>query len=119
MIHEESMLKVADNSGARVVKCIRVLGGGRYAGVGDIIRVSLREVLPKSTLEKGQVKYAVVVRTKNAIRRSDGSAIRFDGNAVVILNDQKQPVGTRVFGPVTRELRSDFMKIVSLAEEVI
>ena len=118
MIQEETKLKVADNSGARLVKCIRVLGGKRVAAVGDIIRVSLREVLPKSSLKKGSVSFAVVVRTANAIRRQDGSAIRFDENAVVMLNEQKQPVGTRVFGPVTRELRAGFMKVVSMAEEV-
>lgn len=121
MIQTETITKVADNSGAKRVKCIKVLGGSkrRYAGVGDVIRVSVQEAAPRSKVKKGDVLYAVVVRTKQAIRRTDGSAIRFDDNAVVLLNNNKQPIGTRVFGPVVRELRAAFMKIVSLALEVL
>ena len=122
MIQTESVLKVADNSGAKVVKCIKVLGGSkrRTANVGDIIKVSIKVASPGGKVKKGDTSFAVIVRTCKGLRRSDGSAIRFDDNAVAILNAQKQPIGTRVFGPVARELRrGDFMKIVSLAEEVL
>lgn len=122
MIQEESNLIVADNSGAKKVRCIRVLGGHekRYAGVGDIIVVSVKAALPNGAVKKGDVAKAVVVRTKKEIRRKDGSFIRFDENAAVILNNQGEPRGTRIFGPVARELREkSFMKIVSLAPEVI
>lgn len=122
MIQMQTCLDVADNSGARQVMCIKVLGGShrRYAGVGDIIKVSIRDAIPRGRVKKGEVYNAVVVRTKKGVRRSDGSVIRFDGNAAVILNNQHQPIGTRIFGPVTRELRSEkFMKIISLAPEVI
>lgn len=122
MIQTQTILEVADNSGAKRVMCIKVLGGSkrRYAGVGDVIKVSIKEAAPRGRVKKGEVMFAVVVRTAKAIRRADGSSIRFDSNAVVLLNAQKQPVGTRVFGPVTRELRTEkFMKIVSLAEEVL
>ena len=121
MIIPQSRLTVADNSGAKVVQCIKVLGGSkrRYAGVGDIIRVAIKEAMPQGRVKKGDVCFAVIVRTKNAIRRNDGSTIRFDTNSVVILNNQKQPVGTRIFGPVTRELRPGFSKIISLAQEVL
>ncbi len=118
----QSNLSVADNSGARRVQCIKVLGGSkrRYAGVGDIIKVSVKEAIPNSRVKKGDVYQAVVVRTKHGVRRSDGSLIRFDSNAAVLLNAQFQPVGTRIFGPVTRELRSErFMRIISLAPEVL
>lgn len=118
----QSNLSVADNSGARRVQCIKVLGGSkrRYAGVGDIIKVSVKEAIPNSRVKKGDVYQAVVVRTKHGVRRSDGSLIRFDSNAAVLLNAQSQPVGTRIFGPVTRELRSErFMRIISLAPEVL
>lgn len=122
MIQMQSRLDVADNSGARRVQCIKVLGGShrRYARVGDIIKVSVKEAIPRGKVKKGDVMNAVVVRTSKAIRRSDGSAIRFDNNAAVMLNANLQPVGTRIFGPVTRELRTEkFMKIVSLAPEVL
>ncbi len=122
MIQMQTKLSVADNSGARTVTCIKVLGGSRrrYAGVGDIIKVSINEAIPRGKVKKGEVKRAVVVRTKKGIRRKDGAVIRFDGNAAVLLNENDQPLGTRIFGPVTRELRSErFMKIVSLAPEVI
>jgi len=122
VIQMQSLLDVADNSGARRLQCIKVLGGShrRYAGIGDIIKVSIKEALPRSKIKKGEVYQAVVVRTRKGVRRSDGSIIRFDGNAAVLLNNQKQPVGTRIFGPVTRELRSErFMRIVSLAPEVL
>jgi len=122
MIQMQTNLEVADNSGARRVQCIKVLGGSkrRYAGVGDIIKVSVKEAIPRSKVKKGEVYKAVVVRTKKGVRRADGSLIRFDGNAAVLLNNQNQPIGTRIFGPVTRELRSEnFMKIVSLAPEVL
>jgi len=122
MIQELTYLNVADNSGAKTVMCIRVLGGSkkRYAKVGDIIKVSIKEATPKGKVNKGDVADAVVVRTKSKIRRNDGSAIRFDENAAVLINPQKQPIGTRVFGPVSRELRTEaFMKIVSLAQEVL
>lgn len=122
MIQSESMLDIADNSGARRVMCIKVLGGShrRYAGVGDLIKVTVKEAMPRGKVKKGQVMDAVVVRTRKGVRRPDGSLIKFDGNAAVLLNAQKQPIGTRIFGPVTRELRSEqFMKIVSLAPEVL
>ena len=122
MIQMQSNLSVADNSGARRVQCIKVLGGSkrRYAGVGDIIKVSITEAIPNSRVKKGDVYQAVVVRTKHGVRRTDGSRIRFDSNAAVLLNAQFQPVGTRIFGPVTRELRSErFMRIISLAPEVL
>ena len=122
MIQMQSILEVADNSGARKVMCIKVLGGSkrRYAGIGDIIKVSVKEALPNSRVKKGGVYDAVIVRTKKGVRRRDGSLIRFDSNAAVILNANRQPMGTRIFGPVTRELRGDnFMKIVSLAPEVL
>ena len=116
------MLDVADNSGARRVQCIKVLGGSkrRYAGVGDIIKITIKEAIPNSRVRKGELFNAVVVRTRHGVRRPDGSLIRFDNNAAVLLNEQKQPVGTRIFGPVTRELRSEqFMRIISLAPEVL
>ena len=122
MIQTESYLDVADNSGARKVMCIKVLGGShrRYAGVGDIIKVSVKEAIPRGKVKKGQVMNAVVVRTKKGIRRQDGSLVKFDDNAAVLLNNQLAPIGTRIFGPVTRELRGDkFMKIISLAPEVL
>ena len=122
MIQVQTMLDVADNSGARRVMCIKVLGGTRrrYAGIGDVIKVSVKEAIPRGKVKKGEVLNAVIVRTKKGVRRSDGSSIRFDENAVVLLNAQLQPVGTRVFGPITRELRGDnFMKIISLAPEVL
>ena len=116
------MLDVADNSGARRVQCIKVLGGSkrRYAGVGDIIKITIKEAIPNSRVRKGELFNAVVVRTRHGVLRPDGSLIRFDRNAAVLLNEQKQPVGTRIFGPVTRELRSEqFMRIISLAPEVL
>jgi len=122
MIQMQSNLTVADNSGARRVQCIKVLGGSkrRYAGVGDIIKISVKEAIPNSRVKKGDVYHAVVVRTRHGVRRGDGSLIRFDNNAAVLLNAQYQPVGTRIFGPVTRELRSErFMRIISLAPEVL
>ncbi|MBA1275620.1 50S ribosomal protein L14 [Stutzerimonas azotifigens] len=122
MIQTQSMLDVADNSGARRVMCIKVLGGShrRYAGIGDIIKVTIKEAIPRGKVKKGQVMTAVVVRTRHGVRRADGSIIRFDGNAAVLLNNKQEPIGTRIFGPVTRELRSEkFMKIVSLAPEVL
>lgn len=122
MIQTQSYLEVADNSGARRVMCIKVLGGShrRYANVGDIIKVTVKEAIPRGKVKKGQVMKAVVVRTKKGVRRNDGSLIRFDDNAAVLLNNQEAPVGTRIFGPVTRELRGEkFMKIISLAPEVI
>lgn len=122
MIQTESQLEVADNSGARRVQCIKVLGGShrRYAGIGDIIKVSVKEAIPRGKVKKGQVMNAVVVRTKKGVRRPDGSLIKFDGNAAVLLNNNMQPIGTRIFGPVTRELRGEqFMKIISLAPEVL
>ena len=122
MIQMQSVLDVADNSGAKSVMCIKVLGGSkrRYANIGDVIKVSIKEALPRSKVKKGDVVRAVVVRTRKGVRRADGSLIRFDGNSVVLLNAQDQPIGTRVFGPVTRELRvGSFMKIVSLALEVL
>lgn len=122
MIQMQSTLDVADNSGARRVMCIKVLGGTRrrYAGIGDVIKVSVKEAIPRGKVKKGEVLNAVIVRTKKGVRRADGSAIRFDENAVVLLNAQLQPIGTRVFGPITRELRGEnFMKIISLAPEVL
>lgn len=123
MIQTQTMLDVADNSGARRVQCIKVLGGShrRYARVGDIIKVTVKEAIPRGKVKKGQVLKAVVVRTRSGVRRSDGSLIRFDGNAAVLLqNTNEQPIGTRIFGPVTRELRNEkFMKIISLAPEVL
>ena len=122
MIQMQSKLDVADNSGARNVMCIKVLGGShrRYAKIGDIIKVSIKDAIPRGRVKKGEVYNAVVVRTRKGVRRPDGSLIRFDGNAAVILNNQLQPIGTRIFGPVTRELRSArFMKIISLAPEVL
>ena len=122
MIQMQSMLGVADNSGARSVMCIKVLGGShrRYAGIGDIIKVSIKEPIPRGKVKKGDVYNAVVVRTRKGVRRPDGSVIRFDNNAAVLLNNNQQPIGTRIFGPVTRELRNEkFMKIVSLAPEVL
>jgi large subunit ribosomal protein L14 len=118
----QTVLDVADNSGARRVQCIKVLGGSkrRYAGIGDVIKVSIKEAIPRGKVKKGDVYNAVVVRTKKGVRRADGSLIRFDGNAAVLLNASLQPIGTRIFGPVTRELRTDnFMKIISLAPEVL
>ena len=122
MIQTQTILEIADNSGARKVMCIKVLGGAkrRYARVGDIIKVAIKEAIPTGRVKKGQVAEAVVVRTKKDIKREDGSSIRFDDNAAVLVNTQKQPIGTRIFGPVSRELRSkDFMRIISLAPEVI
>ena len=122
MIQTETMLEIADNSGARKVQCIKVLGGShrRYAGIGDIIKVTVKEAIPRGRVRKGQVMDAVVVRTRKGVRRQDGSLIKFDQNAAVLLNANKQPIGTRIFGPVTRELRSEnFMRIVSLAPEVL
>lgn len=122
MIQMQTSLTVADNSGAKRVMCIKVLGGShrRYAGIGDIIKISIKDAIPRGKVKKGEVYNAVVVRTRKGVRRTDGSLIRFDGNAAVLLNNQLQPIGTRIFGPVTRELRSErFMKIVSLAPEVL
>lgn len=122
MIQTQTMLEVADNSGARQVMCIKVLGGShrRYASVGDIIKVTVKEAIPRGKVKKGQVLKAVVVHTRKGVRRPDGSLIRFDGNAAVLLNNQDAPIGTRIFGPVTRELRNEkFMKIISLAPEVL
>lgn len=122
MIQMQTRLEVADNSGARTVQCIKVLGGShrRYAQIGDVIKVSVKEANPRGKVKKGDVYNAVVVRTRKGVRRSDGSVVRFDGNAAVLLNNQLQPIGTRIFGPVTRELRSErFMKIISLAPEVL
>ena len=122
MIQMQTILDVADNSGARRVQCIKVLGGSkrRYARVGDIIKVSIKEAIPRGRVKKGDVFNAVVVRTRKGVRRNDGSVIRFDNNAAVLLNPQMQPIGTRIFGPVTRELRTEnFMKIISLAPEVL
>ena len=122
MIQMQTMLEVADNSGARKVMCIKVLGGSkrRYASVGDIIKVSIKDAAPKGRVKKGDVYNAVVVRTAKGVRRPDGSLVKFDDNAAVLLNNKLEPIGTRIFGPVTRELRTGrFMKIVSLAPEVI
>lgn len=122
MIQMQTMLDAADNSGARRLMCIKVLGGSRrrYANIGDVIKVTIKEAIPRGKVRKGEVFNAVVVRTRKGVRRPDGSLIRFDGNAAVLLDKQLQPVGTRIFGPVTRELRSEkFMRIVSLAPEVL
>ena len=122
MIQTESYLDVADNSGARRVMCIKVLGGShrRYARVGDIIKVTVKEAIPRGKVKKGQVMSAVVVRTRKGLRRPDGSLIKFDDNAAVLLNNNLAPIGTRIFGPVTRELRTErFMRIISLAPEVL
>ena len=122
MIQTESVLQVADNSGAKVVQCIKVLGGSRrrYAGLGDIIVVAVQEAMPNSKLKKGDIAKAVIVRTKQENRRPDGSYIKFDSNGAVLLNAQMEPIGTRIFGPVARELRGKkFMKIISLAPEVL
>jgi len=122
MIQMQTNLDVADNSGARRVQCIKVLGGAgrRFAGVGDIIVVSVKEAIPRGRVKKGEVHQAVIVRTAKEIRRTDGSAIRFDRNAAVLINKEGEPIGTRIFGPVTRELRAKkFMKIISLAPEVL
>ena len=122
MIQEQTYLDVADNSGARKLMCIKVLGGSkkRYATVGDVIKVTVKEAIPTGRVKKGEVLDAVIVPSKNKLRRADGSSISFDENAAVLINAQKQPIGTRVFGPVSRELRSEaFMRIISLAPEVL
>jgi large subunit ribosomal protein L14 len=122
MIQMQSNLDVADNSGARRVQCIKVLGGSKRktAGIGDIIVVSVKEAIPRGRVKKGDIHKAVIVRTAKEVRRDDGTAIRFDRNAAVLINNQKEPIGTRIFGPVTRELRhKNFMKIISLAPEVL
>jgi large subunit ribosomal protein L14 len=122
MIQTESRIKVADNSGAKLLLCIKVLGGSkrRYASVGDIIIVSIKEAMPNSKVKKGDVARAVIVRTSKEIARPDGSYIKFDDNSAVLINQQKEPIGTRIFGPVARELRAkNFMKIISLAPEVL
>ena len=122
MIQMQSTLSAADNSGAKELMCIKVLGGSkrRYAAIGDIIKVAVKDAIPRGKVKKGEVYNAVVVRTAKGVRRGDGSLMRFDGNAAVLLNNKLEPIGTRIFGPVTRELRSErFMKIVSLAPEVI
>ncbi len=122
MIQMQTVLSAADNSGARRVQCIKVLGGSkrRYAGVGDIIKVSVKDAIPRGKVKKGEIYNAVVVRTRKGVRRPDGSVIRFDGNAAVLLDARMEPIGTRIFGPVTRELRTRrFMKIISLAPEVL
>ena len=122
MIQTETVLNIADNSGARKVLCIKVLGGSRkrYARIGDIIKVTIKDAIPRGKVKKGDVYDALVVRTKHGVRRADGSLIRFDGNAAVLLDNKREPIGTRVFGPVTRELRAKkYLKIISLAPEVI
>jgi large subunit ribosomal protein L14 len=122
MIQMQTILDAADNSGARRLQCIKVLGGSkrRYAAVGDVIKVSVKDAIPRGKVKKGEVYNAVVVRTRKGVRRPDGSLIRFDGNAAVLLNSRLEPIGTRIFGPVTRELRTNqFMKIISLAPEVL
>ncbi|XRX43035.1 MAG: 50S ribosomal protein L14 [Buchnera aphidicola (Tetraneura sorini)] len=122
MIQSQTILKVADNSGARLAMCIKVLGGSkkRYAFIGDIIKITIKEAIPRGKVKKGEVLKAVIVRTKKGIRRLDGSLLRFDSNSCVVLNNNEQPIGTRIFGPVTRELRIEkFMKIISLAPEVL
>ena len=122
MIQMQTLLNAADNSGARNLKCIKVLGGShrRYAGVGDVIKVSVKDAIPRGKVKKGEVYNAVVVRTRKGVRRPDGSIIRFDTNAAVLLNNKLEPIGTRIFGPVTRELRNEkFMRIISLAPEVL
>ena len=122
MIQVETKLDVADNSGAKIVQCIKVLGGSRkrYARIGDIIKVTIKDAIPRGKVKKGDVYDALVVRTKHGVRRADGSLIRFDGNAAVLLDNKREPIGTRVFGPVTRELRAKkYLKIISLAPEVL
>ncbi len=122
MIQMQTVLDAADNSGARRIQCIKVLGGSkrRYAGIGDIIKVTVKDAIPRGKVKKGEIYNAVVVRTRKGVRRKDGSLIRFDGNAAVLLNARLEPIGTRIFGPVTRELRTNrFMKIISLAPEVL
>ena len=122
MIQMQSRLDVADNTGARSVMCIKVLGGSkrRYANIGDVIKVTVKEAAPRGRVKKGEVYNAVVVRTAHGVRRADGSTVTFDGNAAVLLNSKREPIGTRIFGPVTRDRRTEqFMKIVSLAPEVI
>jgi len=122
MIQMQTVLDAADNSGARRVQCIKVLGGSkrRYAAIGDVIKVSVKDAIPRGKVKKGEIYSAVVVRTRKGVRRKDGSLIRFDGNAAVLLNARLEPIGTRIFGPVTRELRTNqFMKIISLAPEVL
>jgi large subunit ribosomal protein L14 len=122
MIQMQTVLDAADNSGARRIQCIKVLGGSkrRYAAVGDVIKVSVKDAIPRGKVKKGEIYNAVVVRTRKGVRRKDGSLIRFDGNAAVLLNNRLEPIGTRIFGPVTRELRTNqFMKIISLAPEVL
>lgn len=122
MIQMQTRLSAADNSGARSIMCIKVLGGSkrRYAGIGDIIKVTVKDAIPRGKVKKGEIYNAVVVRTAKGVRRPDGSSIRFDSNAAVLLDKQNQPIGTRIFGPVTRELRGEnFMKIISLAPEVL
>jgi large subunit ribosomal protein L14 len=122
MIQMQTVLDAADNSGARRIQCIKVLGGSkrRYAAVGDVIKVSVKDAIPRGKVKKGEIYNAVVVRTRKGVRRQDGSLIRFDGNAAVLLNNRLEPIGTRIFGPVTRELRTNqFMKIISLAPEVL
>ncbi|HIN13395.1 MAG TPA: 50S ribosomal protein L14 [Gammaproteobacteria bacterium] len=122
MIQAETVLGVADNSGARKVLCIKVLGGSRkrYAQIGDVIKVTVKDAIPRGKVKKGDIYNALVVRTKHGVRRPDGSLIRFDGNAAVLLDSKREPIGTRVFGPVTRELRAkNYLKIISLAPEVI
>jgi large subunit ribosomal protein L14 len=122
MIQMQSILQVADNSGAKKVMCIKVLGGShrRYANIGDVIKVSIKDAIPRGKVKKGDVYNAVIVRTAKGVRRADGSLIRFDNNAAVLLNNKLDPIGTRIFGPVTRELRGEkFMKIISLAPEVL
>jgi large subunit ribosomal protein L14 len=122
MIQMQTVLNAADNSGARHIRCIKVLGGSkrRYAAIGDVIKVSVNDAIPRGRVKKGEVYNAVVVRTRKGVRRPDGSLIRFDGNAAVLLNNKLEPIGTRIFGPVTRELRTErFMRIISLAPEVL
>jgi large subunit ribosomal protein L14 len=121
MIQMQTMLDVADNSGARQVMCFKVLGGSkrRYAGIGDVIKVTVKDAIPRGKVKKGEVYDAVVVRTRHGVRRADGSIIRFDTNAAVLLDNKLEPLGTRIFGPVTRELRDRFMRIISLAPEVL
>ncbi|WWP01566.1 MAG: 50S ribosomal protein L14 [Candidatus Dasytiphilus stammeri] len=122
MIQEQTVLNVADNSGARRVMCIKVLGGSRrrYANIGDLIKITVKDAIPRGKVKKGEVIKALVVRTRKGVRRQDGSLIRFDNNACVLLNNNEQPIGTRIFGPLTRELRIEkFMKIISLAPEVL
>ncbi|WWP01001.1 MAG: 50S ribosomal protein L14 [Candidatus Dasytiphilus stammeri] len=122
MIQEQTVLGVADNSGARSVMCIKVLGGSRrrYANIGDLIKISVKDAIPRGKVKKGEVLKALIVRTRKGVRRQDGSLIRFDKNACILLNNNEQPIGTRIFGPLTRELRIEkFMKIISLAPEVL